>query len=33
VARKNGLNIPDVVAALNEAAFGTQAETEEHASN
>lgn len=32
VARKNGLNIPDVVAALNEAAFGRAADSEEHAS-
>jgi hypothetical protein len=33
VARKNGLDVPDVVAALNEAAFGPKAGTEEHANN
>ena len=33
VARKNGLNLPDVVDALNRAAFGTQAESDEHASH
>jgi hypothetical protein len=33
VARKNGLNTLDVVAALNQAAFGTEAESEENANN
>ena len=33
VARKNGLDPLDVIAALNDAAFGPQAETGEHASN
>jgi len=33
VARKNGLNPPDVVEALNQAAFGSKADTENHASN
>jgi hypothetical protein len=33
VARKNGLNVRDVVDALNQAAFGSQPETEDHASN
>jgi hypothetical protein len=33
VARKNGLHIPDVVDALNRAAFGSQAESDEHASH
>jgi hypothetical protein len=33
VARKNGLNLPDVLDALNAAAFGRQAGTEEHGSN
>ena len=33
VARKNGLNVRDVVDALNEAAFGPQTDTEKHASN
>ncbi len=33
VARKNGLNTLDVVEALNRAAFGTNAESDEHASN
>ena len=33
VARKNGLNIPEVVAALNDAAFGPPAEMGEHADN
>ena len=33
VARKNGLNLPDVLDALNLAAFGAQAGTEEHGSN
>jgi hypothetical protein len=28
VARKNGQNVPDVVEALNRAAFGEQADTE-----
>jgi len=32
-ARKNGLNVPDVVDALNQAAFGSQADTGEHASH
>ena len=32
VARKNGLNVPDVVEALNQAAFGAKADTE-NASN
>ena len=32
VARKNGLNTPDVVDALNQAAFGAK-ESEENASN
>lgn len=33
VARKNGLKIPDVLDALNQAAFGPQSDTESHASN
>jgi len=33
VARKNGQQISDVVDALNRAAFGTQAEGDEHASH
>ena len=33
VARKNGLNTMDVVAALNDAAFGPQPDTEAHAGN
>jgi len=33
VARKNGLSLPEVLAALNEAAFGPQAEAGEHAAN
>ena len=33
VARKNGLNLPDVLNALNNAAFGPQAETEDHATH
>ena len=33
VARKNGLNTLDVVEALNRAAFGTNAESDENASN
>ena len=33
VARKNGLNTLDVVQALNEAAFGTEAEKEQNASD
>jgi len=33
VARKNGLNLGDVLDALNQAAFGPQGETEEHAGN
>lgn len=33
VARKNGLNIRDVVDALNQAAFGPNADAEKHASN
>lgn len=32
VARKNGLNVLDVVEALNQAAFGSQAESD-HAGN
>ena len=33
VARKNGLNVLDVVEALNQAAFGPKTDTEKHASN
>ena len=33
VARKNGLNVRDVVDALNEAAFGTGTDTAHHADN
>ncbi len=34
VARKNGLNLPDVLDALNRAAFGREAEdAEDHASH
>ena len=33
VARKNGLNVRDVVDTLNQAAFGPQTDTEKHASN
>jgi hypothetical protein len=33
VVRKNGLNLQDVLEALNQAAFGQQTETGEHASN
>ena len=33
VARKNGLNVRDVVDALNAAAFGPNTETEENASH
>jgi hypothetical protein len=33
VARKNGLNVRDVVDALNQAAFGPKAETQENARN
>ena len=33
VARKNGLNVRDVVDALNAAAFGPGQDTEKHASN
>jgi hypothetical protein len=33
VARKNGLNVRDVVDALNAAAFGPKSETEENASH
>ena len=33
VARKNGLNIRDVVDALNQAAFGPNTETHDNASN
>jgi hypothetical protein len=33
VVRKNGLNLPDVLDALNQAAFGREAGTEEHGSN
>jgi len=32
VARKNGLDVRDVVDALNAAAFGTSTDTENHAS-
>lgn len=33
VARRNGLNSLDVVEALNQAAFGPKADTEDHASH
>jgi hypothetical protein len=33
VARKNGLDVRDVVDALNAAAFGSSANTQDHASN
>ena len=33
VARKNGLDVRDVVEALNAAAFGPKTDTEENASN
>ena len=33
VARKNGLDVRDVVDALNAAAFGQSTDTENHASN
>lgn len=33
VARKNGINPLDVVEALNQAAFGSKADTENHASD
>ena len=33
IARKNGLNVRDVVDALNAAAFGPKAETDQHASD
>ena len=33
VARKNGLDVRDVVDALNAAAFGPKTDTEKHASN
>jgi hypothetical protein len=33
VARKNGLDIPDVLDALNAAAFGRKADTDDHASH
>ncbi len=33
VARKNGLNVRDVVDALNQAAFGPKAEIEDNARN
>ena len=33
VARKNGLDVRDVVDALNDAAFGPKKDREEHASN
>jgi hypothetical protein len=33
VARKNGFNSPDVAQALNPAAFGLKADTENHASD
>ena len=32
VARKNGLDVRDVVDALNQAAFGPEAENQDHAS-
>ena len=32
-ARKNGVNLLDVVEALNDAAFGPKADTEKHAGN
>jgi hypothetical protein len=33
VARKNGLNVRDVIDALNEAAFGPKTDTDFHASH
>jgi hypothetical protein len=33
VARKNGLNVRDVVDALNQAAFGPKTETQDNARN
>ena len=33
VSRKNGLNVRDVIDALNQAAFGTGEDTQNHASN
>jgi hypothetical protein len=33
VARKNGLKIPDVLDALNQAAFGPNADSQSHVSN
>jgi hypothetical protein len=33
VARKNGLNVRDVVEALNQAAFGPKADTHDNASD
>ena len=33
VARKNGLNSQDVIQALNQAAFGSASENEDHASS
>jgi hypothetical protein len=33
VARKNGLNVRDVVDALNQAAFGSHAESQDNARN
>jgi hypothetical protein len=33
VARKNGLNLRDVLDALNQAAFGSKADTEQHDSH
>jgi len=33
IARKNGLDVRDVVEALNAAAFGRAAETDDHASH
>jgi hypothetical protein len=33
VARKYGLNVPDILDALNAAAFGREADTQDHASH
>jgi len=33
VARKNGLRVQDVIDALNQAAFGPKADTDQHASH
>ena len=33
VVRKNGLNLPDVVDALNQAVFGSKDDSKDHASN